>query len=447
MSHRSARVIASGLHTASVQRRTAVPGASPKSELVALRERGLINTAVLRHVKAPRTKSLDINNNGKRVDITWSDGHKSGFHSTWLRHSCHCPKCRLDHNGMICSAPEDIDLDVKVLSAEIEGDEILLLQWQHSDGHTHEGPIPLAWLRSRCPSAEKEREDARKMRFFKDKTIPEVQYKDVMESDHGLYEWMCHVAERGICLLKNVPLEEKTVAKVTERIAPIQHTVYGEVFDVVSQPQPINAAYSPVRLEMHMDQPMYENAPGLQLLHCLKFDPDVIGGENAFADIFELAHQLKAERPDYFDNLARIPITLSKIHYNRDYPVHMTCKRPMFSLNNRGELMTINYHPMLGEISPVEADIEPFYEAYKYFWNMVQKCESVYSIRLKSGDLISFNNRRILHGREAFSNQRGVRWLQGTYVELSEFQSRLQVYHNTVGDGRPVARLGMVNWE
>ncbi|GFR79077.1 gamma-butyrobetaine dioxygenase [Elysia marginata] len=165
---RAVRVIASGVHTSSGQRRTAVPGASQKPQLVALKERGLINTAVLRHVKSPGVKSLDINHDGKQVNITWSDGHASRFHATWLRHSCHCPECRLDHNGMICSQPEHIDLGIKVLSAEIEDGEVLVLQWQHSEGDIHEGPIPLAWLRSRCSSSEKERRQARAMTFFKD---------------------------------------------------------------------------------------------------------------------------------------------------------------------------------------------------------------------------------------------------------------------------------------
>ncbi|KAK3766256.1 hypothetical protein RRG08_036893 [Elysia crispata] len=444
---RLARGITSGVNTSVRQQRTAVPGASGKSELAALKERGLINNIVMRHVKSSRVTSLEIISDGKHVNITWDDGHKSRFHAMWLRHGCHCPDCRLDHNGMGNYQPDDIDLGIRVTSAEIEDNEILILKWQYSDGHTHEGPIPLAWLRSYCPSSQQERRKARVMTFFKDKTIPELEYENVMNSDHGLYEWMCHLAERGICLIKNCPQIEGTVAKIAGRIAPVQHTVYGEVFDVVSQPQPINAAYSPVSLSFHMDQCMYENAPGLQLLHCLQFDPDVIGGENTFADIFELAHQLRKERPDYFDTLVRIPVFITQIHYSRDYPIHMINERPLFSLNNRGELMSINWHPMLIEVSANEEDVEPFFEAYKHFYHMVKNFQSLYSRRLQSGDLISFNNRRVLHGRAAFSNQKGLRWFQGTYVELSEFQSRLQVFHNILGDGRPVTRLGMNNWQ
>ncbi|RUS85566.1 hypothetical protein EGW08_006649 [Elysia chlorotica] len=90
-------------------------------------------------------------------------------------------------------------------------------------------------------------------------------------------------------------------------------------------------------------------------------------------------------------------------------------------------------------------DVEAFFEAYKYFYNMIKYEPSFYALRMEAGNLISFNNRRILHGRNAFSSQKGLRWFQGNYIELSEFQSRLQTFHNTVGDGRPVTRLGMIN--
>lgn len=56
----------------------------------------------------------------------------------------------------------------------------------------------------------------------------------------------------GICLLKNVPIKERMVVKVAELIAPVQNTIYGDAFDVISTPNPINIAYSNAPLEYHM---------------------------------------------------------------------------------------------------------------------------------------------------------------------------------------------------
>ena len=43
------------------------------------------------------------------------------------------------------------------------------------------------------------------------------------------------------------------------------------------------------------------------------------------------------------------------------------------------------------------------------------------------GDLILFDNRRMLHGRAAFDPQSGVRRLEGCYLDRDEILSRLRV--------------------
>jgi gamma-butyrobetaine dioxygenase len=38
-----------------------------------------------------------------------------------------------------------------------------------------------------------------------------------------------------------------------------------------------------------------------------------------------------------------------------------------------------------------------------------------------------FDNRRVMHGRDAFDSSSGMRHLRGCYVDRTEFQSRLRV--------------------
>ena len=45
--------------------------------------------------------------------------------------------------------------------------------------------------------------------------------------------------------------------------------------------------------------------------------------------------------------------------------------------------------------------------------------------RLESGDVFSFNNRRLLHGRTAFNPNSGHRHLQGYYMDRDEIIGRL----------------------
>jgi hypothetical protein len=71
-------------------------------------------------------------------------------------------------------------------------------------------------------------------------------------------------------IVKNVPKKENKVKELAELIAPVQQTIYGEVFDVKVEKNPINIAYSNVPLSFHMDLMYYESSPGLQFLHCIK---------------------------------------------------------------------------------------------------------------------------------------------------------------------------------
>ncbi len=43
-----------------------------------------------------------------------------------------------------------------------------------------------------------------------------------------------------------------------------------------------------------------------------------------------------------------------------------------------------------------------------------------FAFHLAPGDLVAFNNRRILHGRTAFDQSRISRHLEGCYVDIDE---------------------------
>ncbi len=47
--------------------------------------------------------------------------------------------------------------------------------------------------------------------------------------------------------------------------------------------------------------------------------------------------------------------------------------------------------------------------------------------RMRPGEMVMFDNRRILHGREAFSASGSERDLRGYYIEHNEVDSRMRV--------------------
>lgn len=118
--------------------------------------------------------------------------------------------------------------------------------------------------------------------------------------------------------------------------------LYGEVFDVIAEPDPVNIAYTNQHLKHHHDLAYYESPPGLQLLHALRFDTSVIGGESTFVDTMAVAHTLRQLYPEHFQVLCRVPATFKKHHLNRSNPAIMEYQRPHIQLNHRDEVRYVS---------------------------------------------------------------------------------------------------------
>lgn len=70
----------------------------------------------------------------------------------------------------------------------------------------------------------------------------------------------------------------------------------------------------------------------------------------------------------------------------------------------------------------------------------------MYEFRLRPGDTLVFNNRRMLHGRSHFkskSNGTGNRVLNGCYVNIDEFLSRYR--YLCVSHGRTPLDISVAN--
>ncbi|CAL1544289.1 unnamed protein product [Lymnaea stagnalis] len=179
---------------------------------------------------------------------------------------------------------------------------------------------------------------------------------------------------------------------------------------------------------------------------CYRFDKHVEGGENTFIDLHRVAHKLRDESPDLFHTLTKIPSCAHTVAYNREFPAHVCIQRPLIALNHKDEIVSVYWHPMLvGPLQVSEEFIEPFYKAYKKLYTMVHCSHSLFKHKLQPGDMITFNNRRVLHGRAAFTDN-GKRLLQGCYINISEFQSKVQIFHNKYGGGRLATRCGSNDW-
>jgi len=237
-------------------------------------------------------------------------------------------------------------------------------------------------------------------------------------------------------VLEGAPDDDEAGCRAAERIAPVMATIYGRAWDVVDSPDAINVAYTSVALPLHMDLAYYESPPGLQLLHCRCFDAQVTGGESVLLDSFEAAKLFSVRHPREFELLARVPATFVKEHFARERPVVMRYRRPHFALNGSGELTGIFWAPPFdGPLCAPLEDVGPYYAAYRCFDAFLTGLVETrgWTFRLCAGEVVTFNNRRLLHGRTSFEANGGTRALRGCYVSIDEFASRLAVLDRTHG--------------
>ncbi|XP_076441710.1 2-(trimethylamino)ethylphosphonate dioxygenase-like [Babylonia areolata] len=407
-------------------------------------DRGAYDERTNQQVTGSDVKKLELVSDGRLLSIEWGDGKVSKFHSVWLRFNCFCPECKMDHTGQPCQPFDKVPADSRVVSAVDDGEGSLVVQWKEDPDHT--GIFPLKYLKANCYSREslQSKRDSIRVTFSKDNVIPRLHYNDVMSSRRGVYKWMKALNETGITIVDGLPCVEGTLRKVCQRIAGyLQHTVYGEIFAVKVEPQPINAAFASGELKLHMDQPVYESPPGLQFFHCIRFDDEVKGGDSTFVDLFHVAETFREKHPEDFHLLAEAPLPYEIIHYKRDWPVHMTYRRPMFKLNKYNDLIGVIWHPhLMGPLQVEEELVEPIYAALSRFYTLINNFPYMYRHRMKTGEMVVVNNRRVLHGRTAFDSQDGHRFIEGCYVEISEFKSCVNMLSTLEGDGRPPIRVG-----
>jgi len=61
------------------------------------------------------------------------------------------------------------------------------------------------------------------------------------------------------------------------------------------------------------------------------------------------------------------------------------------------------------------------------FSDLISNEDNQFELRLKEGEVVIFQNRRILHGRRNFDAASGDRWLKGAYVDGDVYRSKLRV--------------------
>jgi hypothetical protein len=284
----------------------------------------------------------------------------------------------------------------------------------------------------------------------------EVDYEEIVASSEfqdeshtgrrsaALFALLRSIFTHGAALVTNVPCINDSVSPVvsTDPLEIIGKAIgggrlshgalYGDIFHVKSIPSAHNIAYTSQHLAPHQDLAYYESPPGIQLLHCVGSSPTLTGGESVLIDGMAAAERLRQIAPDYFLTLATCPATFVK---QRDGAC-MLYQRPHIVLKEDGsgrdcidrEIVGVNWSPPFeGPLCIGQDRVRSYYRAYAAFEYMLDTSlpmppprnhflsqaevhefasyaqENTWENRLQPGQMLVFNNQRMLHGRRGFA--------------------------------------------
>jgi len=363
---------------------------------------------------------MQVSLEAERLTINWADGGVSAFPYLWLRDTD--PAGFHPQTGERTFDLTGVSLDIRARSASIQSDT-LIVDWPDRDAPSR---FPLAWVRRHRPGRSRHDPAQVSPRCWRgDHDISNGRRfpaDGILHSDTVLGEWLAVTKRDGVSIVDGLADSVDAGQAIAARVEHLRTTNFGATFEVISKPDPNNLAYTSQALPLHTDLTNQELPPGYQFLHCLA--NEARGGGSLLCDGFAVAADLKASSPQLFDRLAGTEIPF-RFH---DRDTDLRARKRVITCDADGTVREICFNAHLADILDLdEATLLPYYAAYRQFMMMTRSPEYTISLRLAAGQMMVFDNRRVLHGREAFEPATGFRHLHGCYVDRAGWDSRLRV--------------------
>ena len=354
------------------------------------------------------------------LQVTWPDGHRSSYSWLWLRDCCGCEQCRGDGTGQRMASLLAVPAAPRPERTTFQAGA-LVVSWRH-DGH--ESRYDSRWLLDHCGCPEHAARRAPAPRRWRSKS-PEVPFRlsweQVRHDDAALEAFLAAVSGSGLALLSGAGTAPGKLFEVVGLFGYVRETNYGRSFDVVTTVDPSNLAFTSLPLGPHTDNPYRDPTPTLQLLHCLV--SSTTGGESIFVDGLEAAAVLAAEDPAGYGLLGRMPVPWRYA----DASTELACEAPVFRLHGDGRLAAVRFNERARVPTRFPSELaEQHLAVLRHFAAILERPELQLRLRLEPGELVCFDNQRVLHGRTGYESG-GERHLQGCYADRDGLESRLAV--------------------
>jgi len=356
------------------------------------------------------------------LKVKWSDGEESNFNYLWLRDNCPSAHDKDSNHRMFNILKISQNIKAKEFKVNREGK--LVIEWSEGDHTSYYDP---KWLRKNCYTIKNKQKYVSPFQLWnssleKNLDSVSIDHDRILNSEEGLIEWLELLHYKGLAIVKNAPIKKQSAFPVLNRISHTRETFFKTPFEVINIPKPNNSAYTAHALRNHMDLPWFETPPGYQFLHCLINSAD--GGDSSAVDAFAVADYLKKNEKDVFEILTTIPLKF----IDKDYTQKSVrgFHASAISLTKDGDYNDVRFSVATMDTLDCHPSVmDKVYKAHHRFGNLLHDDKFQIKFRLKPGDIFSFNNRRLLHGRTEFNPNSGQRHLQGYYIDRDEILGRL----------------------
>jgi gamma-butyrobetaine dioxygenase len=338
--------------------------------------------------------------------LTWQNSTYSVYSALWLRDND--PANRDAATGRRLKSLVDLPREPRLTAAESAPQGHLTLSWE--DGAT--SVFPLRWLHAFDRSLRIASRPTRLPWMGQPATgFAWCDYAEWVENPASREDWLYYAGRDGLAFLRDVPVQVGAILDVAALIGFVRETNHGRIYDVPILAEPV-----------HTDNPYRDPVPGFQLLHCLSAAGQ--GGESIFVDGMAAAERVRAHDPDAFSTLYQTPI----LYRFQDAATDLIAERTMLEVDTEGQFRAIYYNDRSIAPLPLKGPrLKKFYPAYRQLAELLREEARQVVHRLQPGELVLFDNTRILQGRAAFSSDH----LQGCYLDADGLYSSLAVLSRT----------------
>jgi len=355
------------------------------------------------------------------LQVIWSDNSDSLFPFIWLRDTDPLGFHPQTHERLFDLTSIDIDIKPHCVSLTDQGVE---LQWPNEQQSSVFSLEHLANYAAQCKL-----QDPAQVTYqsWQQDFSPQVFDSKECQNPADLQRLFLCLKKHGLVIISGL---EGTHGgeQFGDLVGFKRETNFGVMFEVINKADPNNLAYTAVELPLHTDLSNQQSPPGYQFLHCIENGAQ--GGESVLADGFAISEELKRSAPQDFERLCRGEMPF-RFH---DTQCDIRFSHPLISEQD-GKISCFIFNAHLADSYPLAAnDCIAYYRAYQRLMVEIRKEKYAKTLKLKAGEMIIFDNKRVLHGRNSFDPATGNRHLRGFYIDHGEVDSKIRLLSRSISN-------------